>query len=107
MADFGSFQPTFILSVPRVFEKVYNTAKSKAHHGGALKAKIFDAAEATAISYSEAVARGGVSPLLKVKHALFDKLVYVKLRTAMGGKTEWAVSGGAPWVLGSATSSAV
>jgi len=96
MADFGSFQPTFILSVPRVFEKVYNTAKSKAHHGGALKAKIFDAAEATAISYSEAVARGGVSPLLKVKHALFDKLVYVKLRAAMGGKTEWAVSGGAP-----------
>ena len=79
-----------------MFEKVYNTAKSKAHHGGALKAKIFDAAEATAISYSEAVARGGVSPLLKVKHALFDKLVYVKLRAAMGGKTEWAVSGGAP-----------
>ncbi|MGZ4664155.1 MAG: AMP-dependent synthetase/ligase [Frankiaceae bacterium] len=96
MDDFASFQPTFILSVPRVFEKVYNTAKSKAHHSGAVKAKIFELAEATAISYSEAVGRGGVSPILKAKHALFDKLVYGKLRAAMGGKTEWAVSGGAP-----------
>jgi long-chain acyl-CoA synthetase len=94
LADFGTFQPTFILSVPRVFEKVYNTAKQKAHADG--KGPIFDRAEAVAIRYSEALDKGGAGPLLSLKHALFDKLVYSKLRAAMGGKVAWAVSGGAP-----------
>ena len=94
LADFATFQPTFILSVPRVFEKVYNTAKQKAHGDG--KGKIFDRAEAVAISYSEALDAGGASLLLRLQHGLFDKLVYSKLRAAMGGKVAWAVSGGAP-----------
>jgi long-chain acyl-CoA synthetase len=94
LADFGSFKPTFILSVPRVFEKVYNGAKQKAHSEG--KGKIFDASEATAIAYSEALDAGGAGLVLKAKHALFDKLVYSKLRAAMGGQVAWAVSGGAP-----------
>jgi long-chain acyl-CoA synthetase len=94
LADFATFQPTFILSVPRVFEKVYNTAKQKAHADG--KGKIFDKAEKVAIQYSEAVESGAVGPLLKLQHGLFDKLVYSKLRAAMGGKVAWAVSGGAP-----------
>ena len=94
LADFATFQPTFILSVPRVFEKVYNTAKQKAHADG--KGKIFDAAEKVAISYSEALEKGSVGLPLKVQHGLFDKLVYSKLRAAMGGKVAWAVSGGAP-----------
>ncbi|MFN2540416.1 MAG: long-chain fatty acid--CoA ligase [Mycobacteriales bacterium] len=94
LADFGTFQPTFILSVPRVFEKVYNTAKQKAHADG--KGKIFDAAEKVAIQYSEALEKGSVGLPLKVQHGLFDKLVYSKLRAAMGGKVAWAVSGGAP-----------
>ena len=94
LADFATFQPTFILSVPRVFEKVYNTAKQKAHGDG--KGKIFDRAEAVAISYSEALDKGGASLPLKLQHGLFDKLVYSKLRAAMGGKVAWAVSGGAP-----------
>jgi long-chain acyl-CoA synthetase len=94
LADFATFQPTFILSVPRVFEKVYNTAKQKAHGDG--KGKIFDRAEAVAISYSEALDKGGAGVLLKLQHGLFDKLVYSKLRAAMGGKVAWAVSGGAP-----------
>jgi len=94
LADFATFQPTFILSVPRVFEKVYNTAKQKAHAEG--KGKIFDAAEKVAISYSQAVEKGSVPLPLKVQHGLFDKLVYSKLRAAMGGKVAWAVSGGAP-----------
>ena len=94
LADFATFQPTFILSVPRVFEKVYNTAKQKAHGDG--KGKIFDRAEAVAISYSQALDGGRANPLLKLQHALFDKLVYSKLRAAMGGKVAWAVSGGAP-----------
>jgi long-chain acyl-CoA synthetase len=94
LPDFASFQPTFILSVPRVFEKVYNTAKQKAHGDG--KGKIFDKAEATAIAWSQALDKGKPGLPLTLQHKLFDKLVYSKLRAAMGGKVAWAVSGGAP-----------
>ena len=94
LADFATFQPTFILSVPRVFEKIYNTAKQKAHADG--QGKIFDRAEKVAIAYSEALETGSVGRPLKLQHAVFDKLVYVKLRAALGGKVAWAVSGGAP-----------
>ena len=94
LADFGTFRPTFILSVPRVFEKVYNTAKQKAHADG--KGAIFDRAEQVAIAYSEGIERGGAGLATKLQHALFDKLVYSKLRAAMGGQVAWAVSGGAP-----------
>ena len=89
-----SFQPTFVLAVPRVFEKIYNSAQQKAAAEG--KGNIFDKAAHTAIEYSEALDEGGPGLGLKIKHALFDKLVYTKLRAAMGGKVEWAVSGGAP-----------
>jgi long-chain acyl-CoA synthetase len=94
VADLGAFKPTFILSVPRVFEKVFNSASQKAHADG--KGKIFDAAADTAIAYSQALDKGGASFVLKAKHALFDRLVYSKLRTVLGGNVEYAVSGGAP-----------
>ena len=90
--DFAAFRPTFILSVPRVFEKVYNQAKQKAHADG--KGAIFDMAERTAIAYSEADGKPGL--LTAAKHAVFDKLVYAKLRAALGGQVKGAVSGGAP-----------
>jgi len=89
-----SFQPTFVLAVPRVFEKIYNSAQQKATAEG--KGNIFDKAAHTAIEYSEALDEGGAGFGLKLKHGLFDKLVYKKLRAAMGGQVEWAVSGGAP-----------
>ncbi|HEV7204341.1 MAG TPA: AMP-dependent synthetase/ligase [Jatrophihabitans sp.] len=92
--DLGGFRPTFVLAVPRVFEKVYNTAKQKAHGDG--KGKIFDRAESVAIRFSEATEKGSPSLLLKLEHALFDKLVYGKLRAALGGNCVAAVSGGAP-----------
>ncbi len=92
--NFGSFRPHFILSVPRVFEKVYNTARQKAHGDG--KGKIFDAAADTAVAYSAARDTGGPSIVLRAKHALFDRLVYGKLRAALGGQCELAISGGAP-----------
>ncbi len=94
MADFSAFQPTFILAVPRVFEKIYNSAEAKAEAGG--KGKIFAAASAAAISWSEAKEAGSVPFALRAKHAVFDRLVYAKLREAMGGKVAFAVSGGAP-----------
>ncbi|MCU0296223.1 MAG: long-chain fatty acid--CoA ligase [Candidatus Nanopelagicales bacterium] len=90
----GGFQPTFLLSVPRVFEKVFNSAQMKATAEG--KGRIFDMAAATAIDYSKSLDTGGPGLPLKVKHFIFDKLVYGKLRSALGGKVEYAVSGGAP-----------
>jgi long-chain acyl-CoA synthetase len=92
--DLAGFKPTFVLAVPRVFEKVYNSAKQKAHAEG--HGKIFDRAEAVAIKYSQATQSGSASPLLKAQHLLFDRLVYSKLRAALGGNCVAAVSGGAP-----------
>ena len=92
--DFATFRPTFILSVPRVFEKVYNSAEAKATTEG--KGKIFATAADTAIQYSTALDQGRVGLGLKARHALFDRLVYGKLRAAMGGQVQYAVSGGAP-----------
>ena len=94
LADFGTFSPTFILSVPRVFEKIYNSSEQKAAAEG--KGRIFATAAATAIAWSSAHDDGKPGVLLNAKHAIFDKLVYVKLRAAMGGKVVYAVSGGAP-----------
>jgi long-chain acyl-CoA synthetase len=94
LEDLADFQPSFVLAVPRVFEKVYNTAKQRAHAEG--KGRIFDLAESVAINYSQATERGSVSPLLRVEHFLFDKLVYGRLRAALGGHCTAAVSGGAP-----------
>jgi long-chain acyl-CoA synthetase len=89
------FRPTFLLAVPRVFEKVYNTAQQQASASQA-KSKIFASAVATAVAYSEAAGAGRPGPGLQIRHALFDRLVYAKLRAAVGGKVTYAVSGGAP-----------
>ncbi|UNK44714.1 AMP-dependent synthetase/ligase [Arthrobacter sulfonylureivorans] len=94
LPDLQSYRPTFILAVPRVFEKVYNSSMLKAEDGG--KGKIFHAAADTAVAWSRADAAGKVPLTLKLKHKLFDKLVYHKIREAMGGRVEHAVSGGGP-----------
>jgi len=94
-ASMQSFHPDFLLAVPRVFEKVYNSAEQKAEAGG--KGKIFRKAVQVAIDYSRAQdTKGGPSLLLKLEHKVFDALVYKKLRAAMGGQVKYAVSGGAP-----------
>ncbi|GLI31575.1 MULTISPECIES: AMP-dependent synthetase/ligase [Brachybacterium] len=94
LPDLAAFKPTFLLAVPRVFEKVYNGAEAKAIASG--KGRIFGAAAKTAIDYSTALADGKVPLTLSLKHKLFDRLVYGTLREAMGGQVKWAVSGGAP-----------
>ncbi|WP_417562829.1 AMP-dependent synthetase/ligase [Microbacterium sp.] len=91
----GSFKPTFLLAVPRVFEKVYNSAEQKAESGG--KGKIFRAAAATAIEHSRLLQNGQKIPFwLGLKFRVFDRLVYSTLRTAMGGNVVYAISGSAP-----------
>lgn len=94
-AELPAFKPTFLLAVPRVFEKVYNNAELKAEAGG--KGKIFRAAAQVAIDYSRAMDNPkGADFSLKLKYKVFDKLVFSKLRAAMGGQVRFAISGGAP-----------
>ncbi|HCE61037.1 MAG TPA: long-chain fatty acid--CoA ligase [Janibacter terrae] len=94
LEDFQSFRPTFILAVPRVFEKIFNKANETATADG--KGKIFARAADVAIAWSEGQDTGSIPLKVKVQHAVFDKLVYSKLRAKMGDKVEYAVSGGAP-----------
>ncbi|MDR5700786.1 AMP-dependent synthetase/ligase [Agromyces aerolatus] len=94
LPSLGTFKPTFLLAVPRVFEKVYNVSEQKAETGG--KGKIFRSAADTAVEYSKALEAGHVPFGLKLKFRLFDALVFKKLRHAMGGNVKYAVSGSAP-----------
>jgi len=88
------FRPSVVLAVPYVFEKIYNTAKHRAASDG--KGWIFDLAETTARDFSESLDHGGPGRLLRLRHALFDRLVYGRLRAAIGGRVDFIVSGGAP-----------
>jgi long-chain acyl-CoA synthetase len=93
--DLRGFRPTLILGVPRVFEKVYNSARATAEASG--RGRVFDRAAATAVAYSRALdAPGGPSLRLRLTHKVFDRLVYAKLRAVLGGRAEYAISGGAP-----------
>ena len=93
--DLQGFRPTLILGVPRVFEKVYNSARATAQASG--KGKVFDRAAATAIEYSRALdTPSGPSLRLRVTHRIFDRLVYSRLRAVLGGRAAHAISGGAP-----------
>ncbi|HEY5516277.1 MAG TPA: AMP-dependent synthetase/ligase [Pengzhenrongella sp.] len=95
LADLASFQPTFILSVPRVFEKIYNSAEQKALAKD--RQDIFERAAKTAIVYSRALdTPRGPSLWLRLQHKVADVLVLSKMRKALGGRAEWAISGGAP-----------
>lgn len=92
--DLPTFQPTFVLAVPRVFERVYETARRRATTEG--KGAVFQRASDVATAWSRAQDSGRPGLLLRAQYALFDRLVYGKLRAALGGRAEWAVSGGAP-----------
>jgi long-chain acyl-CoA synthetase len=94
LPSMASFKPTFLLAVPRVFEKVYNSSEQKAEGSG--KGKIFRKAAEVAIAHSKALDAGTVPLGLKLQFALFDRLVLSKIRTALGGRVKYAVSGSAP-----------
>ena len=100
LPDLAAFQPTFLLAVPRVFEKVYNGAEQQAS-ASPVKGRIFHAAAQTAIAWSKASGTSAIAPSgaplpLRLRHAVFDRLVYAKLRAAVGGRVAYAVSGGGP-----------
>ncbi|HZC73531.1 MAG TPA: AMP-dependent synthetase/ligase [Jatrophihabitans sp.] len=94
VAELPAFRPTAVLSVPRLWQKAFNNAQHKAVDEG--HGKIFDAAEKTAIAYSQALDRGRIGPALRVRHMVFDRLVYKKIRAALGGRVEYAWSAAAP-----------
>jgi long-chain acyl-CoA synthetase len=87
-------KPTWVFSVPRVFEKIYNGAKAKAQAGG--QGGIFDKATDTAIAYSQGIERGKVTVGTKIAHSAFDKVIYTRIRALFGGECKYAISGGAP-----------
>jgi len=100
LPELATFQPTFLLAVPRVFEKVYNGAEQQASESG-IRGAVFQAAARTAIAWSSAfgthdtASADGPGPALRLRHAVFDRLVYRKLRAAVGGRVGHSVSGGA------------
>ena len=93
VSDLAVFKPTFVLAVPRVFEKIYNAAQQKAVAEG--KGKIFDLAASVCIQYSKATEQGRAPFMLAMQHKIFDHLVYSKIRARLGGNMVWAISGGA------------
>ena len=92
--DLASFKPTLVLAVPRIFEKVYNSAQTKAEDTG--KGKIFAKATEIAIAYSQGIDSKKISLSTRALHAIFDRLVYSKIRAGLGGRIDAAISGGAP-----------
>jgi long-chain acyl-CoA synthetase len=90
----AGFRPTFVLSVPRVFEKVFNTASQQATADG--RGGVFDRAARTAIEWSRGLDRGRPGAAVRARHALYSRLVYPRLLDAMGGRCRYAVAGGAP-----------
>jgi len=94
--DLESFRPTFLLAVPRVFEKIYDAAQERARAEGRVKGRIFERAAAVAVAYSRGLDQGGPSPAVRAQHAVFRRLVYRRLVRALGGEVRYAVSGGAP-----------
>jgi long-chain acyl-CoA synthetase len=94
LEDLEEFRPTFLLGVPRVFEKIFNSASQRAASDG--RGKVFDRATDVAIAYSRALDAGRPGPVLRTKHALFERLVYAPLRQSLGGGCRHVISGGAP-----------
>jgi long-chain acyl-CoA synthetase len=95
VGDMTTVRPTFLVGVPRIFEKIFNASQQKAHAASSMKGRIFERAAKVAIDYGRATHDGGPSPWLKAQHALFDRLVYSKIRSAMGGNLRYAITGGA------------
>ncbi|ANS78212.1 Long-chain-fatty-acid--CoA ligase [Serinicoccus hydrothermalis] len=95
LEDLADFRPTFLLAVPRIFEKIHTSAEQTAARGGTARLRLFRWATGVAEDYSRALDRGTVGPALRVRHAVADRLVLARLRSALGGRVDYAISGGA------------
>ncbi len=88
------FRPDFFLAVPRVFEKLFARAESEAHAGGALGSRVFDRAVAVAEAWSREDATGSVRLPTRLQHAVFERLIYRRIRAVLGGRVTHAIVGG-------------
>ncbi len=93
--DLQRVRPTYLISVPRVFNKIYDGMHAKMEEAGGLKKKLFDAACETAKKKRERSENGRPGFFLNMKHALLDKLVFSKIRDAMGGRVTGALTASA------------
>ncbi|MEU1781325.1 MULTISPECIES: AMP-dependent synthetase/ligase [Streptomyces] len=99
-AELAGFRPTFLLAIPYVLEKIYNTGRATAERLG--RAETFDRAAAVARDHAEATAAGlsrtGPGPTLRLRaaHAFYNPLVYRRIRAALGGRVRHVISGGSP-----------
>ncbi len=93
-AELHAVRPTSLVAAPHVFEELYDTLRQAALAPG--RRRLFRAAERTAVDYSRALDRGRPTLITRVRHWVFDRLVYGRIRQAAGGRIECAVSGGAP-----------
>ncbi|MDO4790860.1 MAG: long-chain fatty acid--CoA ligase [Buchananella hordeovulneris] len=94
LADLATFKPSYLLAVPRVLEKIYNSADAKT--GGGIKQKLFRWSAKVAIAYSRALEKGVVPAGLKFQRRIADRLVYSKIKELVGGNAGFIISGGAP-----------
>ena len=95
LSDLASFRPSYLLVVPRVLEKIYNSADARA--GSASARRVFRWAARVAVDYSRALdTPAGPSRALRAQRAVADRLVYQRIRTLVGGRADWIISGGAP-----------
>jgi long-chain acyl-CoA synthetase len=92
--DLRSFRPTFVLGEPRIFESLVNAASHRAHARG--RGAVFVRAAETAVDFSRARSAGRVNPLLRARHAAYERRVYRQLRSRLGSRTRWLLTGGAP-----------
>lgn len=91
--ELRDFSPTFIVGVPRIFEKVYGAARQRALDSG--REAVFERAADVAERYGRDAVSGKAGPLLRLQHALFDRLVYRRIRDSLGGELRYAITGGA------------
>jgi len=90
----SGYRPTFVLAVPRLFEQVSTSAGQQARVAG--RGRVFSAAASTAVAWSRGLDEAGPGLALRARHAVFERLVYKRLRATFGGRLRYAVSGGAP-----------
>ncbi|MDQ6886626.1 MAG: long-chain fatty acid--CoA ligase [Gemmatimonadota bacterium] len=97
VANLGEVTPTIVVSVPRIYEKIYARVLESALAGGALKKRIFFWAKAVGDHWStETLAGRHPGALLGLRYRIADRLVFSKLRLRVGGHLRYFVSGGAP-----------
>ncbi len=95
VANLGEVQPTMLVSVPRIFSRIYDGLQKRMAEQGGVQKMMFDAAIANAEKRRELSAEGKTSRWVDMQHAFFDRIVFAKVRDSFGGRIKYAISGGA------------